>query len=229
MQRVPEPELMDDPAQVRAYAEADFSEPHDHFVSLFQARFGEQLKDTVLDLGCGPGDICHRFVRAYPDCRIHAVDAAQHMLTLGRELDRQAGLEDRIDYTQCLLPAGTLPQTGYHTIISNSLLHHLPKAETLWQSIRQFGNPGCRIFVMDLLRPASQQAAQQLVDQYAAGEAEILQQDFYNSLLAAYRADEIHAQLTQQGLEQLRLETISDRHMIVHGTLPGQLSGSGSA
>ena len=41
MQRIPEVELMDDPEQTLAYARADFSEPHNHFVALFREHFAE--------------------------------------------------------------------------------------------------------------------------------------------------------------------------------------------
>ena len=36
MQRVPEPELMSDEDQAMAYANADFEEPHNHFISLLK-------------------------------------------------------------------------------------------------------------------------------------------------------------------------------------------------
>lgn len=39
MQRIPEPDLMDDDAQARAYAEADFSEPHENFIALFKQQW----------------------------------------------------------------------------------------------------------------------------------------------------------------------------------------------
>ena len=39
MERIPEPELMEDEAQARAYAEANFAEPHSHFIELLQAVF----------------------------------------------------------------------------------------------------------------------------------------------------------------------------------------------
>jgi 2-polyprenyl-3-methyl-5-hydroxy-6-metoxy-1,4-benzoquinol methylase len=210
---------MDDPAQACAYAAADFSEPHTHFIDLFRARFGEQLDTTVLDLGCGPGDICRRFARAWPACRIHAVDASAPMLALGRQADQQAGLQQRIEYFERRLPQHALPQARYSTIISNSLLHHLPTADILWHSLKQLAAPGCRVFIMDLLRPDSPQAARQLVNRYAGEEAPVLQQDFYHSLLAAYRPEEILEQLLQQGLDQLKLEVVSDRHQIVHGYL----------
>ena len=49
MQRVPEPELMDDPAQALAYAGADFSEPHQAFVAHFRERFPDFHSGSVLD------------------------------------------------------------------------------------------------------------------------------------------------------------------------------------
>lgn len=217
MKRVPEPELMDDPHQAKAYALADFSEPHDHFVSLFKGRFPRHLTGTVLDLGCGPGDICRRFAHAFPDCRIHGIDASEPMLTLGNDANRMQRLADRIELFRAYLPDADLPHDHYATIISNSLLHHLRHADTLWKTIRRFGRINSNIFVMDLLRPASTDKAAKLVENYAADEPEVLKQDFYNSLLAAYRPDEVEAQLKAHDLSELSLEIVSDRHFIVWG------------
>jgi len=71
MQRITEPELMNDEAQALAYAQADFDEPHDMFIQVFKDTFPEaKVSDHILDLGCGPADISIRFARAYPDCEI---------------------------------------------------------------------------------------------------------------------------------------------------------------
>ena len=70
---------------------------------------------------------------------------------------------------------------------------------------------------MDLMRPASTEAAEQLVTEYSSGEPEILRTDFYNSLLAAYSREELETQLADTGLENLKVEIISDRHFIVWG------------
>lgn len=219
MQRVPEPELMDDPTQARAYAYADFETPHNHFIELFCERLGEPRGGLVLDLGCGPGDICRRFIRRFPNCRIDAVDGSAAMLALGKELDTETGLNNRIQYIQAFLPGPGLPNSPYRTIISNSLLHHLDQADTLWSSIRHNAAQGAAIFVMDLLRPVSVEAAEALVRQHADGEPEVLRHDFYHSLLAAYTLDEIRAQLARQQLDHLTLERVSDRHCIVWGHL----------
>ena len=74
MQRVTEPELMDDQAQSEAYAEADFAEAHSRIVDTFGRCFpGEDVSDHILDLGCRPGDICFRFAARYPGCSLMGV------------------------------------------------------------------------------------------------------------------------------------------------------------
>jgi ubiquinone/menaquinone biosynthesis C-methylase UbiE len=210
---------MSDPAQAQAYAEADFSEPHDRFIELFTDRFGNRLAATVLDLGCGPGDICRRFARCFPDCTIHAIDGSIPMLALARKADLAAGLEQRIDYFDAHLPDAVLPATSYSAIISNSLLHHLKSPDTRWKTIQRFAGSDTKIFIMDLLRPASTEAAEQLVAEYANGEPPVLKKDFHNSLLAAYNQEEILSQLETGRLDKLRFEIVSDRHFIVWGSL----------
>jgi len=219
MERIPEPELMDDPAQALAYARADFSEPHNHFINLIIQRFGASLCGTVLDLGCGPGDICRRFARRFPDCQIHAVDASATMLDLARTDTRGQSLEGRIAYFPGYLPGAPLPLKHYDILMSNSLLHHLENPASLWKSITDYGHSGSMVFVMDLLRPENRDQAGRLLREYAGNEPEVLQKDFLNSLLAAYRPDEVRKQLAQQGLNQLRIEVVSDRHFIVCGLL----------
>ncbi len=219
MQRIAEPELMDDPAQALAYARADFSEPHQHFVELFIERFSADVSGTVLDLGCGPGDICRRFARALPGCRVHGVDGARAMLDLARADTARQRLSDRIEFILGYLPGAQLPLDHYDLIISNSLLHHLHDPAALWQSVTKFARPGASVFIMDLMRPDSRETAAQLVTEYASDEPELLQRDFFNSLLAAYRPTEIQRQLEQCRLGGLRTETVSDRHLIVFGRL----------
>jgi SAM-dependent methyltransferase len=221
VKRVLEPELMLDDEQARAYAAADFSEPHDNFVRVFGETFaGRELAGYVLDLGCGPGDIALRFARAFPRCVVHGVDGAEAMLRCGRQvLARTPALAGRVELFSGFLPGAQLPRSRYDSIISNSLLHHLPDPQVLWQSIRHYAAPGAPVFVMDLCRPASRAAAQRLVDQYAAGEPEILRRDFYHSFLAAFTPAEIIAQLAAAGLEQFRVTRPSDRHVIISGQM----------
>ena len=59
-----------------------------------------------------------------------------------------------------------------------------------------------------------------IVAEYAGNEPEVLRRDFFNSLRAAYRPPEIREQLILAGIESFRVEAVSDRHVIVYGTLP---------
>jgi hypothetical protein len=90
----------------------------------------------------------------------------------------------------------------------------------LWETLRQLGAPGAAILVMDLRRPASRAAAAAIVARYAADEAPILKEDFYNSLLAAFTPDEVMAQVAAAQLP-LQVEVSSDRHMLISGHLHG--------
>jgi len=104
MERVPEPELMLDPEQARAYANADFSEPHEHFIALLRERFPELPRSgRALDLGCGPADISLRFARVYEDWRIDGVDGSAAMLAEGRAQGARVRLHE------LRLPAASLP------------------------------------------------------------------------------------------------------------------------
>ncbi|MGA7802643.1 MAG: class I SAM-dependent methyltransferase [Gammaproteobacteria bacterium] len=220
MERVPEPELMNDPAQALAYARADFEEPHARFVALYREHFADQPADGwVLDLGCGPADITRRFALAYPRCRLHGLDGAPEMLQLGRQDLAQAGLHGRVELLHGYLPDARLPRPRYQAVISNSLLHHLAAPMDLWRTIRQVAAPGAPVFVMDLMRPDSRPQAEEMVETYAAGEPNILRHDFFHSLLAAYTLAEVQAQLRGAALEGFTAEAVSDRHLVVHGRI----------
>lgn len=222
-QRVAEPELMLDPEQARAYAAADFSEPHDRFVELFAERFADQVPREAffaLELGCGAGDVCLRFARAFPRAVVHGIDGSEAMLACGRDAVACAGLGDRVELVHGYLPRDAPPRERYDAVFSNSLLHHLADPSVLWASVRRFARPGAPVLVMDLLRPASRAEVDQLVERYAAGEAPFLQRDFCASLCAAYRPEEVRDQLERAGLPEFRVEASSDRHFIVHGRAP---------
>ena len=222
LERVPEPELMLDPEQARAYADADFSEPHARFIELLSERLPVLPEQgRALDLGCGPGDIAFRFLRRFPGWSVDGIDASPAMLELGLERRKEEALGHRIEFHEALLPVDRLPHDSFDLCFSNSLLHHLPHGSILWQAIRQAG-PSRGVFVMDLVRPDSREEAQALVEQYAGQEPEVLKVDFFNSLLAAYRLEEIKEQLTDAGLSSMTAEKVSDRHVIVWkaGTRP---------
>jgi SAM-dependent methyltransferase len=221
MQRVTEPELMDDQAQSEAYAAADFAEAHSRIVDTFGRCFpGEEIAGHILDLGCGPGDICFRFAARYPGCSVTGVDGSGAMIRLANARKaREPVTGDRVHFTEGLLPGASLTGAPFAAVISNSLLHHLHEPQVLWETVLKVASPGTRVYVVDLFRPETVAGAQELVDEYAAGEPDILRRDFYNSLCAAFEPHEVVSQLATAGLAGLAVDVISDRHLAVHGVM----------
>jgi len=218
MDRILEPELMEDPAQVRAYAAADFSQENQGLVDRFREYFPDFSEGHVLDMGCGPGDIPIRFAQAFPSCRITGVDASEPMIGLAGVAVKQAGLAERITFRCERFQAVSLVEP-VDAAVSNSLLHHVPNPLQFWYRLRQLVKPGSPVFVMDLLRPDSPEEAQAIVDRYAAKEPEILRRDFYRSLLASFTEDEVAAQLAEMNLSRLIVDVVDDRHWVVSGII----------
>jgi ubiquinone/menaquinone biosynthesis C-methylase UbiE len=216
MKRILEPELMDDPEQALAYARADFEEENQGFVDRFRDFYPSVSDGHVLDLGCGPGDIPIRFMRALPGCRVTGVDASPAMIRLAEEAVRNAALADRITLRCERFQSLELDEPA-DALISNSLLHHLPNPLQFWFALRRLVKPGSVVLVMDLLRPETPEEAQAIVDCYAGEEPAILRRDFYNSLLAAFTEDEVSAQLAELNLSRLIIDVPDDRHWIVGG------------
>ena len=222
MKRRPEPELMDSEAQTAAYAAADFDESNSLFTERFTATFaGLPGTGRMADLGCGPGDIAIRMARAFPNWQVTGLDAGENMLKLAAaRLAREApGI--KVSFRHCYLPDESLEAGAWDALISNSLLHHLPDPDVLWRSIARLGNQGAAVQVMDLARPATENEAMRMVDHYSADEPDVLREDFYNSLLAAYTVEEVRDQLARTGLQQLNVSMASDRHWIASGRLAG--------
>ncbi|KRT53956.1 class I SAM-dependent methyltransferase [endosymbiont of Ridgeia piscesae] len=223
MKRIPEPvELMDEKAQAKVYAEADFREPNQLFLNRLLALMGDRAPNHALDLGCGPADITLHVARHWHDCRVDGLDGAEAMLAHGRRLlQRHPATEARVNLICDTLPSALLPQRAYDLIFSNSLLHHLHNPDILWQTIQSTAIPGAAIFIMDLRRPNSPQTVESLVQRYAANEPQILQRDFRASLCAAFTPDEVQQQLNERGLTTLSVHNLSDRHLSISGFLPG--------
>lgn len=133
MERIVEPELMDDPLQARAYAEADFDRSDQAFTERFLALFGQPFPRTgppalgsaagsaigvgpdtgpdwgagagIVDLGCGPGNISFRLAAALPDARVLGLDGAANMVALAAEhQQRHPGAWPQLRFEQLKLP-----------------------------------------------------------------------------------------------------------------------------
>jgi len=223
MDRVLEPELMTDQDQALAYAAADFATPNQAFVERFIHLFPAFTGGTLVDLGCGPADIPIRLCRALTGVAVTAVDGSEAMLAPGRAAVAAARLGARIRLVCARLPGLERPHDGFDGIISNSLLHHLPRPEVLWSEVTRLGRADAAVLVSDLHRPDSSERAREIVETYSGGEPEVLKRDFFHSLCATLTLTEVAAQIQNAGLDgALRCEMISDRHWAAWGRLTGK-------
>jgi ubiquinone/menaquinone biosynthesis C-methylase UbiE len=219
MDRTVEPELMSERDQAEAYANADFEEPHAGVIELFDSVFpGVAIEGHILDLGCGPGDVTFRFARRFPGVSIIGIDGSAAMIDLAnRRKDEERETGRALTFLKGFLPGVDIPHEMYDVIISTSFLHHLHDPSVLWETVGSYAIPGTKIFVYDLVRPPDKETAGHLVEYYSGSEPEILKKDFYNSLLAAFEPKEINQQLVCSRLNELSVEIVSDRHLIVYG------------
>ena len=218
MQRTLEPEeIMDKEENVLAYAQANFSSTNQKFVNDLIKKYPDVK--IVLDLGCGPADIPIRLAQALSKAHITAIDGSKKMIESAKAAVTKAKLNNHITLIQSYLPGLPFKSKTFDAIISNSILHHLPDPNVLWEEIKKLGRSGAVIFVMDLLRPDSPKKAKEIVKQYAENEHPVLKEDFYNSLLAAFTLDEVKEQLKKANLPNLNAEIISDRHWLISGVL----------
>lgn len=230
MQRLPEPELMDEAQQARAYAEADFSRTDQALLEgiLEQLTVSSLDLRRSVDLGCGPGNISFRLAEALPALPVLAIDGAPAMLEPAqRRLQAEPGRWPLLRFLHACLPleddalAGlpTAFRPPFQLLVSNSLLHHLHNPDVLWHALRQLGEPGSLVVVRDLRRPESLAAVEALVVRHASTAPPVLQRDYRASLRAAFRPEEVEAQLRRAGLSGLRVQAVEDRYLDVTGQL----------
>ena len=179
MERVTEPELMDDEQQSIAYAQADFSTSNQLYVDSLVRDFPTHLR-AVVDIGCGPADVVIRLAKAAPHAAITAIDGSAPMIALGRTAARAAGVDDRLTLLHTRIPGPPPASQSFDAVLSKDLLHHLPDPRVLWNEVTRLGRPGAAVYVMDLVRPDSEETARAMVKEGAGSEDPILQHDFYS-------------------------------------------------
>jgi ubiquinone/menaquinone biosynthesis C-methylase UbiE len=217
MDRVLERELMDDAQRVQAYASADFSASNQLFVNQFLSDY-PNLSGSVVDLGTGPGDVVIRLAKAKPALAITAVDGSEAMIRLAEVAIRAQALDRKIVLLCGRIPALPLPDASFDAVLSKDLLHHLPDPKVFWVEARRLARPGGILFVMDLVRPDSLAEAKRMVQEVTGNESPLLQEDFFNSLCAAFTPEEVEDEVRKAGLK-LNCSRAGDRHMLIQGRL----------
>lgn len=163
--RVPEAEVMDDGAEVEAYAAAAaeaYLEAIDRsFVEHVARLLGGRTEERglrVLDVGCGPGQIPIMMARRWPGMRLTGIDAAPTMVEKARADAATAGVSLGVEVLR-LGPEGEarLPyaDAAFDLVTCNSVLHHLAAPVAAFDEMARVGGPAGAVLIRDLARPPS--------------------------------------------------------------------------
>jgi SAM-dependent methyltransferase len=110
---------------------------------------------AVADLGCGGGDVLIDLIawagRAGIDAAGTGLDASPRALAYAQARAAGAGLGARLDFRQCDVAAGALPET-YDVVISTLFLHHLDAAPAARCLAAAAAAARDRVLILDLRR-----------------------------------------------------------------------------
>ncbi len=176
---------------------------------------------VILDLGTGTAQIPIELCRRWSAACVLAVDAARHMLRVGRRNVIAAGLAGRIELEQADAKRLPYPDGAFRFVISNSIVHHIAEPAVALHEAWRVTARGGLIFFRDLFRPADEVILRQLVETYAAGANAHQQQMLADSLRAALSVEEMQQLVAGLGLPPSAVRATSDRHWTLVARKPG--------
>lgn len=219
MRRTPEPEIMLDQKQSESYFKNDRDKPKRLF-NHFHLRMMDPIgKGSIVDLGCGPGDLTLEVSQANPEATIDAIDASPAMLGL-------VSMASQVTFKQMMI---TDVNDTYDRVISSMTLHHFHNPLEFWETVKRIGSKD--VFVFDMIRPMNEADLFSIIDANGPFTDEVFKLDFENSLRASFTAKEITEQLEKVGLDlQVREFNVKDfadpkdrphnlRVVVIHGAL----------
>lgn len=210
MQRIMEPEVMDSPQEAIEYDAMDFLSVNTAFAE--RAIELGSSKSLILDVGTGTARIPILICQRRPQWQIMGIDLAQSMLEIGRKNVEASGLQQQIKLE--LVDAKQMPYNDaqFDMVISNSIVHHLPNPLPFLKELKRVLKPNGAIFLRDLIRPASQEILDTLVETVAMDCNAHQKMLFRDSLHAAFTLDEVKELMQQAELADIHVYQSSDRH-----------------
>jgi len=217
-----EPEVMDTEREAREYDEMDHSEVNDLFVDDFLAASTETTElpaGSALDVGTGTALIPLTLCRRSTQHQLVAIDLADEMLKLARRNVDRSNFDERIQLVKCDAKRLPFADDSFHSVISNSIIHHIPEPRCCFQEMVRVLQRGGLLFVRDLLRPESDERVEELVTEHTGEETDYSRQLFRQSLHAALTIPEVQNILRELDIPERCVSATSDRHWTVSARL----------
>ena len=96
----------------------------------------EILPDSVLDIGCGPGNSTEKLKEKFPGAEILGIDSSDDMLSKAR------AAHPEMKFEKVFVPGGLKKLGKFDLVFSNACLHWIPEHEVLLQAIMEHVNDG---------------------------------------------------------------------------------------
>jgi trans-aconitate methyltransferase len=197
MQRILEPELMQDKQQVNAFHSARRPVSTDKFIECFD-KFLTLTAGTLIDLGCGTGTYLNSLKLKYPELDIIGYDGSQTMIDMARELNH-------CDITFICKEIKDIVLEKCDAVTCFFTMHHLHNPNVLINLLQTLQFP-TQVLIVDIVRPGTIEDAIRIRDTLGNGQSKLYKQDLFNSLCAALDEDEMDSLISTTTLNKYVLE-----------------------
>ena len=231
MERVPEPELMEEKEQVISYDKADFSEGEVNLINqinhyLLRKNISLSEKDLIVDLGCGPGNISEKLAIKWPNTAVVGIDGSKEMIlraeynkNISTDKKKLKNLRYICSDIKDIKLNNFLLNRDISLLVSNSLIHHITHLEDFFNTIRSLSSNITLNFHKDLKRPLDEKSALELKAQCSTKYNKVLTDDYYASLRASYTFKELKNFTLENDLSSLDVFEEGDNYLIVYGNV----------
>lgn len=232
MRREPEQELMNTREQVMAYAKGDFSIGEKRFIEFINEFLRKReiilsSKDLIVDLGCGPGNITERLSKQWPNVNVLGIDGSKEMILKAKNNKNRnntnCNSSRKLDYLCADIKQLKLTEITSNKkirlLVSNSLIHHITDIDDFFSCLKRLSTRDTINFHKDLRRPKNKKIALDLKKECSKEYNEILTNDYYASLKASYRKEELEQIINQKELYSLDVIEESNQYLIVYGNV----------
>jgi ubiquinone/menaquinone biosynthesis C-methylase UbiE len=109
-------------------------------------------KETITDIGCGPGYLLQTISKEFPENKLVGVDISKEMVEKAKANLASMGYSERIEFRQGAADCLPFDDDTQDFIVSTFSLHHWADPEASFKEIYRVLKPGGQILIFDFRR-----------------------------------------------------------------------------